>query len=81
MTISLLLRILAAASLVLSAPAGSAEEAPPPPPESQFAVAAVAETRTLIEQGRFKEALGTLRPEPCNRMLMTLQWTRCRRCR
>ena len=63
MTISLLLRILAAASLVLSAPAWSAGEPPPPPPAaSQSAAGAVAETRTLIEQGRFKEALGILRP-------------------
>ena len=63
MTISLLLRILAAASLVLSAPAWSAGEPPPPPPAaSQPAAGAVAETRTLIEQGRFKQALGILQP-------------------
>ena len=64
MTISPLLRALAAAaSLLLSAPAWSAGEEPPPPPAaSQSAVAAVAETRTLIEQGRFEEALGILRP-------------------
>ena len=63
MTISLLLRILAAAaSLLISAPAWSAEEEPPPPAASQSAVAAVAKTRTLIEEGRFKEALGILRP-------------------
>ena len=64
MTISPLLRTLAAAaSLLLSAPAWSAGEEPPPPPAaSQSAVAAVAETRTLIEEGRFKEALGILRP-------------------
>ena len=64
MTINPLLRALAAAaSLLLSAPAWSAEEEPPPPPAaSQSAVAAVAETRTLIEQGRFEEALGILRP-------------------
>ena len=64
MTISPLLRALAAAaSLLLSAPAWSAGEEPPPPPAtSQSAVAAVAETRTLIEEGRFEEALGILRP-------------------
>ena len=61
MTISLLLRILAAASLVLSAPAWSAGE-PPPPAASQPATGAVAETRTLIREGRFKEVLGILRP-------------------
>ena len=63
MTISPLLRALAAAaSLLLSAPAWSAGEPSPPPAASQSAVAAVAETRTLIEQGRFEEALGILRP-------------------
>ena len=63
MTISpLLCTLAAAASLLLSAPAWSAEEPPPPPAASQSAVAAVAETRTLIEEGRFEEALGILRP-------------------
>ena len=64
MTISPLLRALAAAaSLLFSTPAWSAGEEPPPSPAaSQSAVAAVAETRTLIEQGRFEEALGILRP-------------------
>ena len=64
MTISPLVRALAAtASLLLSAPAWSTGEEPPPPPAaSQSAVAAVAETRTLIEQGRFEEALSILRP-------------------
>ena len=64
MTISPLVRALAAAaSLLISAPAWSAGEEPSPPPAaSQSAGAAVAETRTLIEQGRFEEALGILRP-------------------
>ena len=63
MTINPLLRALAAAaSLLISAPAWSAGEPSPPPAASQSAVAAVAETRTLIEQGRFEEALGILRP-------------------
>ena len=63
MTISpLLCTLAAAASLLLSAPAWSAGEPPPPPAASQSAVAAVAETRTLIEQGRFEEALSILRP-------------------
>ena len=59
----LLCTLAAAASLLLSAPAWSAGEEPPPPPAaSQSPVAAVAETRTLIEKGRFEEALGILRP-------------------
>ena len=65
MTINPLLRALAAgAFLLLAAPAWSAgEETPPPPAASQSAGAvAVTETRTLIEQGRFEEALGILRP-------------------
>ena len=63
MTISPLVRALAAAaSLLLSAPAWSAGEEPPPPAASQSVAGAVAETRTLIEQGRFEEALGILRP-------------------
>ena len=64
MTISpLFLALAAAASLLLSAPAWSAGEEPPPPPAAnQSAVAAVAETRTLVEEGRFEEALGILRP-------------------
>ena len=63
MPISPLLRALAAAaSLLLSAPAWSAGEPSPPPAASQSAGAAAAETRTLIEQGRFEEALGILRP-------------------
>ena len=64
MTISPLLRALAAAaSLLISAPAWSTGEEPSPPPAaSQSAGAAAAETRTLIEQGRFEEALGILRP-------------------
>ena len=63
MTISPLLRALAAgAALLLSAPAWSAGEPSPPPAASQSAGAAAAETRTLIEQGRFEEALGILRP-------------------
>ena len=53
----------AAAALLLSEPAWSAGEEPPPPPAaSQSAVAAISETRTLIEEGRFEEALGILRP-------------------
>ena len=53
----------AAASHLLSAPAWSTEEEPPPlQAASQSAGAAAAETRTLIEQGRFEEALGILRP-------------------
>ena len=63
MTISPLVRALAAAaSLLISAPAWSAGEPSPPPAASQSAAVAVTETRTLIEQGRFEEALGILRP-------------------
>ena len=64
MMITPLLRALAAGVfLLLAAPAWSTGEEPPPPPASgQSAVAAVAETRTLVEEGRFEEALGILRP-------------------
>ena len=59
----LLLALAAAAALLISAPAWSAEEEPPPPPAaSQSAAGTAAATRTLIEQGRFEEALGILRP-------------------
>ena len=64
MTISPLVRALAAAaSLLLSAPAWSAGRSRPRHrPRANPPVAAVAETRTLIEEGRFEEALGILRP-------------------
>ena len=48
MTISLLLRILAAASLVLSAPAWSAGERPPPPPAASQSAAVEANVLFLI---------------------------------
>ena len=58
MTISPFLRALAATALLfLSAPAWSAGQEPPT--ASQHGVA---EGRTLVEEGRFEEALGILRP-------------------
>ena len=58
MTISPLLRALAATALLfLSAPAWSAGEEPPAASQP-----GVAEVRTLVEEGRFEEALGILRP-------------------
>ena len=58
MTINPLLRALAAtAVLFLSAPAWSAGQEPPTASQP-----GVAEGRTLVEEGRFEEALGILRP-------------------
>ena len=58
MTISPFLRALAATALLfLSAPAWSAGQEPPTASQP-----GVAEGRTLVEEGRFEEALGILRP-------------------
>ena len=58
MTINPLLRTLVAtAFLFLSAPAWSAGQEPPAASQP-----GVAEVRTLVEVGRFEEALGILRP-------------------
>ena len=59
MTISPFLRALAATALLfLSAPAWSAGQEPPTASQP----GSVAEGRTLVEEGRFEEALGILRP-------------------
>ena len=63
MTISPLVRALAAAaSLLLSAPAWSAGEPPPPAGREPIRRGCRGGARTLIEEGRFNEALGILRP-------------------
>ena len=65
MTISPLLRVLAAAAAVLFlfTPAWSAGQAPPSPgTSSQSAETGIAEARTLMRTDRFDEALAVLRP-------------------
>ena len=64
MMIAPLFRALAAtACLLLAVPAWSAVVEPVPPPTSRAGMAAdLAKARTLVNSGRFEEALGVLRP-------------------